>query len=102
MQDESIIAKRVKQLLYFVLIWFVVSGLLALYMWVWWGGLPKSKHPWVLIIVFGLYIVGESFFDWLYLRKRGRKISRRQVSIIRVVLALVFIGFSVWVGWVFD
>lgn len=102
MSEVHIILKKFSSLSVLALTWLFVAALLTVQLW---PDLPHSKLKWFLLIAFGppLYILGESFFGWLFSSGHGSDISRRKFSLVRVLLAfpimLALFALSWWVSW---
>jgi hypothetical protein len=83
-------------------VWLFIAGFLAVQLW---PDLPHSALQWVFLVVLGppLYVLGETFFGWLFSPEHGAAISRRRFSIkrIAVVLTIVLAAFAVswWLSW---
>jgi len=82
--------------------WLLIAAILAFQLW---PDLPKSNLQWILLLFFGppLYVLGESFFAWLFSQRHGEAISPRAFSPARILIALpvvlAFLALSWWLSW---
>jgi hypothetical protein len=53
-------------------------------------GVPKTRAHWIIAVIAGppLYIAAEAFFDWLFSKEHGNKISAKPFSLLRILVAL--------------
>ncbi|MCI0558558.1 MAG: hypothetical protein MN733_08690 [Nitrososphaera sp.] len=92
-------SKWIKKLALVGVFWVFLCAFLALQFW---PNVPRSKDHWVLLVAFGppFYLLGESFFGWLFSRKHGQALSDSKFSLTRIVFALVimlvFLSFTWW------
>jgi hypothetical protein len=92
----------IRALLVVALAWLLVAGFLALQFW---PDLPQSKLQWILLVIFGppIYVLGESFFGWLFSQRHGQSVSSRTFSFKRILIALpvvlAFAALSWWLSW---
>jgi hypothetical protein len=51
---------------------------------------PKTRAHWIIAVIAGppLYIAAEAFFDWLFSKEHGNKISAKPFSLLRILVAL--------------
>jgi hypothetical protein len=54
-------------------------------------GVPKNRAHWIIAVIAGppIYIAAEAFFDWMFSKEHGDKISAKPFSLLRILLALV-------------
>ncbi|MBI1425758.1 MAG: hypothetical protein GC149_20220 [Gammaproteobacteria bacterium] len=70
--------------------WLLLIGLFILQLWT---ELPKTSPEWLFLVVAGplAYLAGESFFAWLFSDTRGKAISTKPFSWLRVAVMLAFV-----------
>ena len=100
MSSNRMLKVGVRVLLGVALLWLLVAGFITLELW---PNLPRSKLQWFFLFVFGppLYILGETFFGWLFSQRHGDAIgSPVKRILVAVPVGLVFISISWWLSWV--
>lgn len=72
-------SKRLQFLFTLGAVWLLLVAMLEGLLW---PDLPKTNLGWIILVVLGppAYIVGESFFGWLFSEKHGKAISSKQFS----------------------
>lgn len=90
-------SKRLKLLLALGAAWILLVAIVVGYSW---PDLPKTKLGWGVLMVFGppAYLVGESFFEWLFSQKHGKAISSKLFSWRRIFVALVLVVIIFGIG----
>jgi len=75
--------------------WLVVLGVVLLQMW---PSVPRTKHQWVLCIVFGppLYVLGEAAAEMAFSGNRDRGSSKGFP--FKFIIAGVLVGVAVFAG----
>lgn len=82
--------ERFRLVMVAALAWALIAGVML----VWRAPrFPQSRLEWFLVLVVGppFYVLGEGFFGWLFSAERGRQISSRPFSLLRVLLALLVV-----------
>ena len=61
----------------------------------------RGQVKWLLytVVAIPLYLLGEAFFGWLFSEERGRKISSKSFSPVRILFALPFAVAAIAVFW---
>jgi hypothetical protein len=81
-------------------VWLLVFGLMVVTLW---PDTPRTVGKWLALLALGppLYLLAEFFFGWLFSQQHGQAISKRKLSPVRIVVALVVVVlYSLGLFWV--
>ena len=90
--------KWVKPILIFAALWVLVAGAIVAQGLPW---LPGTRTQWLLVVGLGppMYLLAEGVFSWLFSARRGHRVSRRNFSLVRVLLLLLAVLVCFGLAW---